>query len=297
MTSLICETAAIKARIKEADLKLIIEVAKSAASLGGDILMKHYRLNKTIENKGRIGDLVTNADIEAEQVIIRFLKEKTPDIGIYAEESGSSGSQLGLTWCIDPLDGTTNYAHGFPLFATSIGLVWENLPLLGAISVPFFQELYWAAPTIGSFCNNEPITVSSTSLLRDSLLVTGFAYDRHTLSDNNYAEFCALTHKTRGVRRGGAAAVDMAFIANGRLDGYWERGLSKWDLAAGVPIVELAGGIINDYKTNNFDLNNGRIIACTPLIEKELKAELSKVKPLKKSSYMEEEVINRLNYN
>ena len=286
MNTRICEIGASKAGIKTADLKLILDIAKNAASLGGDILMKHYGLNKTIENKGRVGDLVTNADIEAEQEIIRFLKEKTPAIGIYAEESGSSGSQLGLTWCIDPLDGTTNYAHGFPLFATSIGLVWEDLPILGAISVPFLNELYWASPTIGSFCNKEKLSVSSTSTLIDSLLVTGFAYDRHTLNDNNYAEFCALTHKTRGVRRGGAAAVDMAFIANGRLDGYWERGLSKWDLAAGVPIVELAGGIISDYKSQEFDLNNGRIIACNPLIEEELKAELNKVKPLQKSAYI-----------
>ena len=123
------------------------------------------------------------------------------------------------------------------------------------------------------------------NLLINSLLVTGFSYDRFTLKDNNYAEFCWLTNKTRGVRRGGAAAVDLAFVAAGRLDGYWEKGLSKWDLAAGVALVEQAGGVVSDYPIDEFNLTNGRVLACTPGIHKELRGQLSQVIPLEVHSY------------
>ncbi len=285
MRNSICKRAASESKILDSKQDSILEVAKEAAIRGGNILMKHYGSIETIENKGRIGDLVTNADLEAEEEIISFLKNKTPEIGIFAEESGASGSQNDLIWCIDPLDGTTNFAHGYPLFATSVGLLWKSNPILGAISVPFLNELYFASPSQGSFCNDQRINVSNTASLKDSLLVTGFAYDRQTLLDNNYAEFCHLTHRTRGVRRGGAASVDLAFVANGRLDGYWERGLAQWDLAAGIPIVEMAGGVINDYKSEEFKLNNGRILACNPTLENELKNELKKVNPLAKDSY------------
>ena len=119
--------------------------------------------------------------------------------------------------------------------------------LIQMIVIPFIRENYWGAPQIGVFCNKHPINVSNSNSLIDSLLVTGFSYDRFVRRDNNYAEFCALTNKTRGVRRGGAAAVDLAFVATGRLDGMWERGLSAWDLAAGVSLIELAGGQVTNY--------------------------------------------------
>ncbi len=128
--------------------------------------------------------------------------------------------------------------------------------------------------------------------LTDSLLVTGFAYDRVNVIDNNYAEFCWLTHRTRGVRRGGAAAIDLAFVACGRLDGYWERGLSKWDLAAGAAIVELAGGSLSNYPEGDFDLNTGRILACTPGIHSDLKDELRKVIPLTCEAYGVSKITN-----
>ena len=127
--------------------------------------------------------------------------------------------------------------------------------------------------------------VSDTNTLIDSLLVTGFSYDRFDTEDNNYAEFCYLTHKTRGVRRGGAAAVDLAFVASGKVDGYWERGLEIWDLAAGAIIVKEAGGAVSDYPNGEFNLSSGRILACSPRLEEELKLELSKVTPLNKQLY------------
>jgi myo-inositol-1(or 4)-monophosphatase len=218
------------------------------------------------------------------------LAAATPDIAVLAEESGAAGEQDGLRWCVDPLDGTTNFAHGYPFFATSIGLTFRQTPVLGAIAVPFLGEVYWGAPGIGAFCNEQAITVSSCQQLEDSLLVTGFAYDRHTRLDNNYAEFCWLTHRTRGVRRGGAAAVDLAFVAAGRQDGYWERGLSPWDLAAGVALVDIAGGHISGYQGEAFQLNSGRVVAAGPQLHPAILDVLAQVTPLEGSAFGAPEV-------
>ena len=285
MTPLNCSIAAEQAGLNDEDLAGLAAVARKASECGGDILMDHYGHLESIENKGRIGDLVTNADLAAEKCVLEFLQQETPNIAVLAEESGSFAGQGSLCWCVDPLDGTTNFAHGYPFFATSIGLTWRQTPILGAIDVPFLEEIYWAAPSLGAFCNQKPIKVSSCKSLVDSLLVTGFAYDRQNRLDNNYAEFCWMTHRTRGVRRGGAAAVDMAFVAAGRLDGYWERGLAPWDLAAGVALVEMAGGIVSNYPNGNFELEKGRVLATNPGIHEELKTELSKVIPLEGHAY------------
>ena len=280
-----CETAASNAGLDKDDLYNLLKIAKAAALKGGESLMNNYRKIKTISCKGTAGDLVTNADIECENLILEYLDKETPNISILAEESGFKLKDREIKWCIDPLDGTTNYAHGYPFFATSIGLIWNSIPILGAISVPYLNEIYYASPDYGSFCNEEKIKVSNTNSLSDSLLVTGFAYDRHKLLDNNYSEFCWLTHRSHGVRRGGAAAIDLAFVASGRVDGYWERGLAEWDLAAGVAIVEMAGGIVSNYPQGEFDLNSGRILACNPELRGELIKELDKIKPLTAESY------------
>jgi myo-inositol-1(or 4)-monophosphatase len=186
---------------------------------------------------------------------------------------------------VDPLDGTTNYAHRYPFFGTSIGLTWRGQPLLGALAVPALQQLYWAAPGLGAWCNSSRIAVSDCSNLASALLVTGFAYDRHDRLDNNYAEFAWFTHRTRGVRRGGAAAVDLAFVADGRLDGYWERGLSPWDLAAGVALVEQAGGVVCAYDGGPARLAEGRLIACTPGLRQALLDGLGACRPLSGASF------------
>ncbi len=280
-----CQTGAINSGLNKDDLNNLLDIAKNAAQKGGESLISNYGKIKTIQSKQTADDLVTNADTECEKLVIDYLDNKTPQISILAEESGFKLKEGELKWCIDPLDGTTNFAHGYPFFATSVGLIWNSIPILGAISVPFLNELYYAAPHIGSFCNNEKITVTETNKLSESLLVTGFAYDRRETRDNNYSEFCWLTHRTHGVRRAGAAAVDLAFVASGKVDGYWERGLSKWDMAAGVPLVEMAGGLVSNYPSGNFDLNNGRILACNPYIRDELSNELNKIKPLSPESY------------
>ena len=270
---------------KSINLLETLEIAKKSALIGNEILKDNYNKIQTISSKGRKGDLVTNVDLEVENKIKHYLSEKTPNISINAEESGKLNKSSDLTWCIDPLDGTTNYSHGYPFFGTSIGLVYKNKPILGAISVPYLNELYSGCIGEGSFCNDNKLKVSNASNLSESLLVTGFSYDRFETEDNNYAEFCYLTHKTRGVRRGGAAAVDLAFVAAGKVDGYWERGLEVWDIAAGAIIVKEAGGIISDYPSGVFNLSSGRILACSPTLEEELRNELNNVSPFKENLY------------
>ena len=267
------------------DLDNLLDIAKKAAIIGGDIININYNKIQSISSKGRKGDLVTNVDLEAETKIKEFLIKESPNISIIAEESGKSNYSSDLMWCIDPLDGTTNFSHGYPFFGTSIGLVYKEIPILGAISVPYLNELYWGCITKGSYCNDISIKVSNPRNLSESLLVTGFAYDRFEIENNNYAEFCWLTHKTRGVRRGGAAAVDLAFVASGKVDGFWERGLQIWDIAAGAIIVYEAGGHISNYPNGELDLNSGRILACSPTINYELIEQLSKVSPLNINSY------------
>ena len=186
---------------------------------------------------------------------------------------------------MDPLDGTTNYAHGFPFFGTSVGLTWEGIPLLGALAVPAMDQLFWAAPGQGAWCNGNRLRVSACNRVADSLLATGFAYDRIERLDNNYAEFAYFTQRSHGVRRAGAAALDLAYVALGRLDGYWERGLSPWDLAAGVVLVEQAGGVVSAYDGSPLDLGSGRVIACAPGLQAELIAGLAACRPLAGSSF------------
>lgn len=267
--------------LSEADLERLAAVARRAAAAGAEQLRRHFGQLVRIREKGRAGDLVTEADLAAEQAVLTVLEAETPELGVLAEESGRRpGRGSALEWCVDPLDGTTNYAHRYPFFGTSIGLTWNGGPLLGALAVPALDQLYWAAPGLGAWCNDAPIQVSGCDNLAQSLLVTGFAYDRHTQADTNYSEFAWFTHRTRGVRRGGSAAVDLAFVAEGRLDGYWERGLSPWDLAAGVVLVEQAGGVVCAYDGGEASLASGRLIACSPGMRQALIDGLAACSPL-----------------
>ena len=250
-------------------------------AIGGDGVKRRHIA------KGRRGGVQPLGPLAAaEQAVLTVLSEATPELGVLAEESGrKEGQGSDLQWCVDPLDGTTNYAHGYPFFGTSIGLTWRGQPLLGALAVPALDRLYWAAPGLGAWCNDAPIQVSGCTSLGESLLVTGFAYDRHTRLDNNYAEFAYFTHRTRGVRRGGAAAVDLAFVAQGLLDGYWERGLSPWDLAAGMALVEQAGGVVSAYDGSPAVLASGKLIACTPGLQQPLVDGLANCRPLTGASF------------
>ena len=263
------------------ELQIFLDIATEAAMAAGAILKDYLGKLEAVEEKGRPGDLVTAADKDAEAIIIEVLQRHVPDHSILAEESGQLGdNQSDYLWAIDPLDGTTNYAHQYPVAAVSVGLMISGMPQVGVIYNPFRDELFRAARGLGATRNRRPIRVSQTSDLSKSLLVTGFAYDRRETSDNNYAEFCHLTHLTQGVRRSGAASLDLADVACGRLDGYWERGLSPWDVVAGVVLVEQAGGKVTAYDGNPLNIDSGRILATNGRIHDRLSTELLQVPPL-----------------
>ncbi|MGI8935937.1 MAG: inositol monophosphatase family protein [Phormidesmis sp.] len=266
-----------------ADLQRFLDIATEAASAGGAVLQHYWGNLADIRSKGRPGDLVTEADKAAEKEVLAVLRLHLPGHAILAEESGSIGTQTdGLLWAVDPLDGTTNYTHQYPFCGCSVGLLIDGKPAVGAIFDPVHNQLFRAAKGLGATCNREPISVSGTASLADSLLVTGFAYDRRETIDNNYAEFCHLTHLTQGVRRGGAASIDLAYVACGRLEGYWERGLSPWDLAAGVILVEEAGGQVTAYDQSPFEIESGRILATNGKVHSDLSRALTAVKPLER---------------
>ncbi len=267
------------------ELERLAAVARRAAQAGAEPLASLFGRLEAVRQKGGAGNLVTEADLAAEAAVLAVLEAETPDFGVLAEESGRHSGRSELEWCVDPLDGTTNYAHGFPFFGTSVGLTWRGLPLLGALAVPAMQELYWAAPGLGAWCNGRRLQVSGCQHLEDALLATGFAYDRISRLDNNYAEFAWFTHRSHGVRRAGAAAVDLAYVAAGRVDGYWERGLSPWDLAAGVVLVEQAGGVVSAYDGSPLDPASGRVVACAPGLQEALLAGLEQCLPLPGARY------------
>jgi myo-inositol-1(or 4)-monophosphatase len=260
-------------------LQIFLDIATEAALSGGAVLQNYWGKLEDIQEKGRPGDLVTEADKAAEKAILEVLHRHVPDHPILAEESGKLEGLAGdYLWAIDPLDGTTNYAHQYPFVAVSIGLLIDGIPQVGVVYDPIRQELFRAAQGLGATCNRRPIRVSQTDDLGKSLLVTGFAYDRRQTSDTNYAEFAHLTHLTQGVRRDGAAALDLAYIACGRLDGYWERGLSVWDMAAGVVLVQEAGGQVTAYDRAPFQLSSGRILATNSKIHDSLSQALLQVR-------------------
>jgi myo-inositol-1(or 4)-monophosphatase len=262
-------------------LEIFLDIATEAAIAAGVILQDNWGKLEQIEEKGVAGDLVTEADRLAEAEILKVLRRHVPDHQILAEESGQLGKiESEYLWAIDPLDGTTNYAHGYPVSAVSVGLSIEGIPQVGVVYNPFRDELFRAARGLGATCDRRPIRVSQTETLSKSLLVTGFAYDRRETADNNYAEFCYLTHLTQGVRRSGSASLDLTDVACGRLDGYWERGLKPWDITAGIVIVEEAGGKVTAYDGSPLDLNSGRILATNSLIHDSLREALSKTPPL-----------------
>lgn len=242
------------------------------AAFGAGIILRQYWGNLShIEEKGHPGDLVTIADRESEKFIIDFLHSRYPSHALLAEESGSQfammeGVDAKYTWVIDPLDGTTNYTHQFPMISVSIALLYEQMPLVGVVYNPILGELFHAVKGQGAFLDAMPIAVSKVTELQYSLLVTGFAYDRRENPDNNFSEFCNLTQLSQGVRRIGSAALDLAYVAAGRFDGYWERGLKPWDVAAGILLVEEAGGCISGYKDASFDLYSGRVLASNKLL-------------------------------
>lgn len=263
------------------ELQIFLDIATEAALAGGAVLMSYWGNLKDIQEKGSPGNLVTEADKAAEEAIVKVIQRHLPEHGILTEESGELGDTTSkYLWSIDPLDGTTNFAHQYPFSAASVGLLIDGMPQVGAVFNPILDELFQAAKGLGATRNRKPIQVSGTTRLEKSLVITGFAYDRRETTDNNYGEFCQMCNLTQGVRRSGSASLDLACVACGRADGYWERGLSPWDIAAGVVLVEEAGGKVSGYNGSPFDINSGKILATNGKIHDLMSKALVETPPL-----------------
>lgn len=266
----------------QADLSVMLETAIHAAKQGGDVLRRYWGKLAGYREKSTRGDLVTEADQASEDVVLGLIREAYPRHAIVAEESGAhEGVSSPYLWAVDPLDGTTNYAHTYPQVAVSIGVLQEGEPVVAVVYNPIIDELFTAAKGGGAYLNGEPIHVSPVDRVSSSLLATGFAYDRRDTDDNNYEEFCELTSNCHGVRRDGAAAIDLAYVAAGRFDGFWERGLKIWDVAAGALLVNEAGGKVTGYHNEPVDLNSGWILATNGRIHTELHDQLQAVRAAK----------------
>lgn len=237
------------------------EFIKEVIVEAGDILMSHYaRLDpEKIGRKGEI-DLITEADLESERHIVSRIRETFPGHTIYSEEEtfDEEGSHH---WVIDPLDGTTNFAHSLPLFAVSIAYLEGGRIDCGGVYAPRLEEFFFAEGGKGATLNGEPIQVSDRQNLRDCVLATGFHYKRRTIKDNNVDAFCRFILDVQGLRRMGVAAIDLSYVACGRLDGFWEPHLSPHDVAAGALIVKEAGGMVTDYFGGGDFMNMRRIVA------------------------------------
>ncbi len=236
--------------IPSTPLHELLTFAEDTARRAGATLRAASEQPPDIAYKGTI-NLVTRADQESEGLILAALHDRYPEHAILSEESGDSGQQSSAyIWIIDPLDGTTNFAHGYPVYSVSIALRDERDFLLGVIYDPTRDECFTAARGQGAFLNGRPIHVTGTAAIERALLATGFPYDRHEAADNNSAAFSTFLRRAQGIRRGGSAALDLAYVACGRFDGFWEMRLHAWDVAAGILIVREAGGLVTDYQGN-----------------------------------------------
>jgi myo-inositol-1(or 4)-monophosphatase len=236
-----------------------LEAALSAAKEASEVLRKGFGWQHSVNYKGEV-DIVTEVDEQAERVIKEILLGAFPSYGMLAEESGRSSGQEDASWIVDPLDGTTNYAHGLPIFAVSIALQRAGEVILGVVHDPMREETYLAERGGGATLNGEPIRVSDTDEQIQALIATGFPYDRAEMPEalELFGRFAAIT---RGIRRLGSTALDLCYVAAGRLDGYYERGIWAWDIAAGGLILEEAGGKVTDYRGAGLNLEGRQIVA------------------------------------
>ena len=243
----------------------LLSVAIQAAQAAG-IVIRQAKAKK-IKHKGNV-DLVTETDLASEAEICRILAEQAPDIPILAEESG--GSQEQTRWIIDPLDGTTNFAHGLPHYAVSIGLEWKRELMVGVIYNPCSDEIFSATKGMGATCNGVTISVSNTQSFSQALLATGFPYDRQENPERYTKWVTTMLKHCQGIRRMGSAALDLAYVAAGRLDGFWEFGLKPWDMAAGKLLITEAGGVISNKEGAVHQWSDACIVAGNQVIQREV---------------------------
>jgi len=245
---------------------LFLATAVEAVLRAGDIQMASFGASIEVSKKGAI-DLVTEVDFAVERMFRAMIAERFPDHTVLAEELGSAGQREGrFCWIFDPLDGTTNYAHGLPVFASSLALEIEGVVTVGAIYDPTRKELFTASLGGGAYLNGVPMRVSSTPTLLDALLVTGFPYTVHQASEELVSLFAAFLSEAQAVRRLGSAALDLCYVAAGRMDGFWEQHLKPWDMAAGALMLTEAGGRITAVDGSRFDLRKGQLMASNGVI-------------------------------
>lgn len=246
------------------------------ARRAGEIILRHFGAPVSTASKSSRIDIVTAADTEAEAAIVAELLGRFPSHHVVGEEGGGRGAPAASAphhWFVDPIDGTVNFASRLPHFCTSIALATaDRQPLLGVVYDPTRNELFTAAAGQGARLNGEPIRVTATAELIDAVITSGFPYDKHTNPDNNLREWGAFLVKIRGERRLGSAALDLCYVAAGRLDGYWEKDLKPWDVMAGLLIVREAGGTVTDYRggSNPQREDRGRYVASNGRIHREM---------------------------
>ena len=252
----------------------LLAVAVEAARTAGALLLDYARKGFRVRHKNPI-DLVTDADQAAEECIIEVIKRQFPSHRILAEEQGATTQPISpYQWIIDPLDGTTNFAHGFPFYSVSIGVELEGNCLIGAVFDPTRNELFTAQVGAGAHLNEVPVSVSRVHQLDQALLVTGFAYDIRETANNNLDHFSRFALKAQGLRRTGSAALDLCYVAAGRFDGFWEVRLNPWDMAAGSVILREAGGTVTDFSGLHFSIYGKELVASNGLVHEAMVAVL-----------------------
>lgn len=265
-------------------IDLIAESAVEGAEKAGKILMKYFMGKLKISEKIGAG-LVTNADFEAQDKAVSILRKACPDFGFLTEEAEPEISSSPGKWIIDPLDGTTNFIHGFPMFCVSIAAEWAQDLVVGVIHHPVLKETYVGIRGQGARLNGRRLKVSQTGDLRSSLLTTGFSYRKEEMLGEEMTIFKKLSGEVRAIRRPGSAALDLAYTARGVFDAFWERRLSPWDVAAGVLLVREAGGKVTDFAGNPFRIQNSELLASNPKLHPAL---LRKIDTPIQSSYNKE---------
>jgi len=246
-----------------------LQAALPIARAAGDLLAENFGQQRIVELKGVI-DLVTEMDRRAEDLIVTRLAKSFPDFAIVAEEGSARKSENQYAWYVDPLDGTTNYAHGLPIFCVSLGLVFDKTPLCGIVYHPLGSEMYTGVRGSGAFLNDHRLHVSSTAELTNAILATGFPYDIRESEIDNLDHFARFAKRARAIRRMGAAALDLAWTAAGRFDGFWEMKLSPWDCIAGALMCQEAGGVVTDLSGHLFDPLKGQAIAANPTLHPQI---------------------------
>ncbi len=246
-----------------------LATAVEAVCRAGDIQLAKFRSGVRIDKKGTI-DLVTEVDLEVERMCRALISDRFPDHDILAEELGGAGTGSRHRWVFDPLDGTTNYAHGLPIFCSSLALEIDGLAVVGAVFDPTRQELFTAERGVGAWLNGEPLKVTETSSVIEALLVTGFPYTVHQSPQPFLDVFGAFLSRARAVRRLGSAAIDLCYVAAGRMDGFWEESLRPWDTLAGALIVEEAGGRVTGIDGAPWAAAEGHILASNGALHEEM---------------------------